>query len=1022
MGINAFSGPQIAQVQTTKPQYPLTNDWLIKDANFFKVNGGLGIGNRIDGDIEFKVDRVDSGRVYTETIRSEAYQASKLTSSCELSNNDCYDGNTAVLFIHGFLPSVKGPGGGEDTWGQFPQAMLNSDPNIRVFEFQWYTAARFTDVAADLENAIILIAQKTGKKVHIIAHSFGGVLTRTYLQGLAVGKPYHNDVASVTTVGSPHSGIFDSDMTAHEVSFPRGQDNEGGSGDGEFQINFCQQLSCYMMGEFVGFNPMELRGYKMDVPDSLNDPLDVPDTMLRVDKPGKFIAVLQDYTKHPLPPDLQFQALIGLTVTRYKNSVIDQGDGLITFEGQRISPALGRNGATVVASTQYGGIVTEKKLNSMTNWLPGQDGWNPLTMGRGYKHTGGLFSVPWDSIPEVFIFTDSECPLDGGQYSVTCLPESGHEPLRLAKELIHKVGVLDYDDDGDGMVDLCERKYGFNPLLSFDGPLDKDKDGMTNAQECINQFNPTDAEDALQDADIDGFNNSTEVNAGSNPHDATSTPLTFSVFPSTAQVGEPVVFTQSGVSHVVLATYQWDFGDGNAGSSDTTTRSVTHTYTQPGTYTVLMDEKSLIPGQNLGRVSKSITITSVSPPNTAIIFEDDFNDGLDDLTKWDFSPYYNNGRYHGVAHTETNGYLEIRMDQTDVGGFIESQAFPALSKLRLEMRHFMSPNPIYDYFEPRIRLFSDKGPGAYAIEVLFKRSAWSPVNSCSSYDFPMGFSWLENRNLFCLSNQTQSQTTSSALYNRWITTVIDYDQATGKIDVDYEGDGVIDISGTVAEADRVAIKAIGYSAYGWWTGHYGRVDWIKVYSTSSSNLNVGLVAHYSFDDCTAKDGSGNAHNGTIVGSPGCVNGPKGNALNFDGANDYIVIPNASGYPSNAITMAYWINHEGNTIQAFENYISKDLAFQSYLLGDTHQFQSGFYTGTPGVWSGYLSGVNSVTQTGNVHYAFTYDNATHTGKIYINGQLVNTINDPSSDAIVRQSSEPLYLGRNGSANLYHIKGI
>ena len=1032
MGINAFSGPQMAQVQTGGVQYPLLHEWYSAYANFFMGKLRWGLGNRVDGDATFLAEKTDYFIFHhVEIVTPQNYPAVILKSSCGLSDSACYDGKTPVLFIHGFLPSFNGPGGGESTWGQFPMAMLNEDRNnIRVFEFQWVTAARFQDVAKNLAYAIRMIAQKTGKKVHIVAHSFGGVLTRTYLQGLALDQPYHNDVASVMTVGSPHSGIFDEAKTAHNVLFPKGQDSQlsGDALTGEFQIDRCQQLSCYMMGEYVDFEDIELQSLKLDVPDNLNDPLDVPDAMPRADKPGKFIAVLQDFVNHPLPSGLKFQALIGLTVTRGFNSTIDEGDGLISFEGQRISPKLKRSGARVVNSTDYGGIVTEIKLNGMTNWLPDDTGWD-ISFGHGYRHST-LTIGPLDSVPEVNIYLSIYCPflphIPGdivvGENGMDCSTEDTNEPLKFAKALIKEVGPLDYDDDGDGMVDLCERKYGFNPLLSFDGPLDKDKDGMTNAQECINQFNPTDAEDALQDADIDGFNNSTEVNAGSNPHDATSTPLTFSVFPSTAQVGEPVVFTQSGVSHVVLATYQWDFGDGNAGSSDTTTRSVTHTYTQPGTYTVLMDEKSLIPGQNLGRVSKSITITSVTPPNTTIVFEDDFNDGLDDLTKWDFAPYYNNGRYHGVAHTETNGYLEIRMDQTDVGGFIESQAFPALSKLRLEMRHFMSPNPIYDYFEPRIRLFSDKGPGAYAIEVLFKRSAWSPVNSCSSYDFPMGFSWLENRNLFCLSNQTQSQTTSSALYNRWITTVIDYDQATGKIDVDYEGDGVIDISGTVAEADRVAIKAIGYSAYGWWTGHYGRVDWIKVYSTSSSNLNVGLVAHYSFDDCTAKDGSGNAHNGTIVGSPGCVNGPKGNALNFDGANDYIVIPNASGYPSNAITMAYWINHEGNTIQAFENYISKDLAFQSYLLGDTHQFQSGFYTGTPGVWSGYLSGVNSVTQTGNVHYAFTYDNATHTGKIYINGQLVSTINDPSSDAIVRQSSEPLYLGRNGSENVYHIKGI
>jgi hypothetical protein len=60
-----------------------------------------------------------------------------------------------------------------------------------------------------------------------------------------------------------------------------------------------------------------------------------------------------------------------------------------------------------------------------------------------------------------------------------------------------------------------------------------------------------------------------------------------------------------------------------------------------------------------------------------------------------------------------------------------------------------------------------------------------------------------------------------------------------------------------------------------------------VFSPAYADLNAGLVANYSFDDCTAKDVSGNGHDGTINGNPQCVDGAKGKAFSFDGIADFI---------------------------------------------------------------------------------------------------------------------------------------
>jgi pimeloyl-ACP methyl ester carboxylesterase len=371
--------------------YPLVNIWKQSEnySHFYKINCGIGLGNRIERR-KFKV-RIfeDCNQFNLLTLNLRAFLgstfklSSRLTSECQEFDTSCFGDKVPVIFVHGFIPSAEpisddGLGGGDGTWGYFPQAIKSINPDVRVFEFQWVTAARFEDVAADLGAAITDIATKSGKKVHIIAHSFGGVLTRTYLQNLATDYSFNNDVASVTTVGSPHSGIFDTDRegdeNAHGVDFKQGQDSQaqaraafGISGVG--QINLCAQITCYQMGEFVNFSQTDLSLYQLDFKDgSTSSVMDVQDDFLLEKKPGKFIAVLSNMTDsvYSLPENLPIQALIGLSTQRGDKSIVDEGDGLISYEGQRFSPKLSfpENAVPPLLnqSTSYGGSITEKIL------------------------------------------------------------------------------------------------------------------------------------------------------------------------------------------------------------------------------------------------------------------------------------------------------------------------------------------------------------------------------------------------------------------------------------------------------------------------------------------------------------------------------------------------------------------------------------------------------------------------------------------------------------------------------------
>lgn len=52
---------------------------------------------------------------------------------------------------------------------------------------------------------------------------------------------------------------------------------------------------------------------------------------------------------------------------------------------------------------------------------------------------------------------------------------------------------------------------------------------------------------------------------------------------------------------------------------------------------------------------------------------------------------------------------------------------------------------------------------------------------------------------------------------------------------------------------------------------------------------MGPLAHYPFDDCTAKDASGNGYHGALFGAPTCIDGPVGKALEFDGRQGYMQV-------------------------------------------------------------------------------------------------------------------------------------
>lgn len=302
-----------------------------------------------------------------------------------------WDGKTAVIFVHGYSQG-EDFGGGDGTWGVLPKLVAQyRDSSFVTLNFQWRTDASYLTVAAELAKAVDYAKLSTGKKVHIVAHSFGGVLARVMLQNLHDKRNQSAaNVATLTTVGTPHSGIVDVSILnktkqVEDVELPQGW--------GSVPLDkTCGQITCYQSGRDADV----AQWAKDSLMDKYNGVSAVPEY--------GYITARLHKDRDQLPKDLKVLVLIGqlmINQTPPKAAMFHTSDGLITYYGQRFVPQTGR--APLLVNAVVGGAtVTERilGLEAGVNAFPGDplqdeikvtDYARPsgLTTG-GYKHSDAV--------------------------------------------------------------------------------------------------------------------------------------------------------------------------------------------------------------------------------------------------------------------------------------------------------------------------------------------------------------------------------------------------------------------------------------------------------------------------------------------------------------------------------------------------------------------------------------------------------------------------------------------------------
>lgn len=298
------------------PSYPVKYSCSTFRAKFVDIGVFVPLTNiRVDGVVGARIPGDGSklsesfGVSYNRIYFVREIEAAKLGSSCEFYAS-C--SGEPVLLVHGYQTEPVGPiladNGGRDYWGSFPERLMVD--GYVPYEFAWLSNARFEDVAADLKQTIELIKTETGHDVHIVAHSFGGVLTRRLLQDSSLNA-VAGSIASVSTIGSPHSGIFDRQENYLEIEFPQGQDSALFEG--------CGQISCHVMGENAfGSTIASLLEFELIAG---SEPYFLASTTSSL-------------------PDVNILSLIGFLRNHLAPNHTLGGDGLITGEGQRFHPEL----------------------------------------------------------------------------------------------------------------------------------------------------------------------------------------------------------------------------------------------------------------------------------------------------------------------------------------------------------------------------------------------------------------------------------------------------------------------------------------------------------------------------------------------------------------------------------------------------------------------------------------------------------------------------------------------------------
>ena len=201
----------------------------------------------------------------------------------------------------------------------------------------------------------------------------------------------------------------------------------------------------------------------------------------------------------------------------------------------------------------------------------------------------------------------------------------------------------------------------------------------------------------------------------------------------------------------------------------------------------------------------------------------------------------------------------------------------------------------------------------------------------------------------------------------------------------------------------------------------GVIDEVRIYNRALTEAEVkyhynrgGPVAYWAMDEGSGSvinDKSGNGNNGTLVNGATWAQGKHGNALSFDGVDDYVDAGSDSSLNiTNAITIEAWVKPVNLT--GSHHFIFKSLNYQVRTQDNKLRF---VYQSTDNVWHGYETDADVFALNVWHHIVIThiYENGNST-KLYINGENVSgTWYAGNGNTPTKTSGNSLLVGKGGA---------
>ena len=162
------------------------------------------------------------------------------------------------------------------------------------------------------------------------------------------------------------------------------------------------------------------------------------------------------------------------------------------------------------------------------------------------------------------------------------------------------------------------------------------------------------------------------------------------------------------------------------------------------------------------------------------------------------------------------------------------------------------------------------------------------------------------------------------------------------------------------------------------------INLIFTLQSSAEIDSKSIVGIWLFDEGggnTAKDSSGKGNNGKLMNNPKWVEGKLGKALEFDGQDDYVEVPDNDTLDVTAITLNAWVKGKANQLVDGNAIVFKTGSYVLQYWGGVINpgvFVSGNWCG-----SGWLP--SAVIWDNDWHHmALAYDGSTQ--KFYVDGGL------------------------------------